>query len=151
VRVETSINDLYRRTNVLLAQFHHATAEIKYVLFKSFCMSMYGCQMWDLSKPIVQGVYTAWRKCIRWVMGVPPRTHNNLISAIINDLDIQTVIERRALNLLYAFAKSSNYYLKICTQLVLNGSRSPLANGINFICYEHNIRKYDLRADCQIK
>jgi hypothetical protein len=41
-------------------------------------------------------------------------------------------------------AKSSNYYLKICTQLVLNGSRSPLANGINFICYKHNIRKYDL-------
>jgi hypothetical protein len=61
-------------------------------------------------------------------MGVPPRTHNNLISAIINDLDIQTVIERSALNFLYAIAKSSNYYLNICTQLVLNGSRSPLAN-----------------------
>jgi hypothetical protein len=32
VRVETSINDLYRRTNVLMAQFHHAMAEIKYCI-----------------------------------------------------------------------------------------------------------------------
>lgn len=144
IRIEMGVNDLYRRTNTILAQFKHVAAEVKYFLFKSFCMSLYGSPMWDLSKPQVQSIFTAWRKCVRRVMGIPTRTHNNLIPFIINDIDIQTTLEKRAINFLRTSFKSENHFLKIGIQLVLAGSRSPLGKSLNLVSAKYRTCKHDL-------
>ena len=146
-RIEASVYDMYRRTNILLAQFHHASIDVKYSLFKSYCMSLYGCTMWDLSKRRVQDIYTAWRKCVRRVMGISARTHNALLPHIINDVDIQSIVERRIVRFLQGISKSSNHYLKLGFQLMRNGSRSAISNSVNFICNKHGVGKDELFRD----
>jgi hypothetical protein len=42
------INDFVRRVNVLCAQFRYLHTNARHALFKSYCMSLYGCQLWDL-------------------------------------------------------------------------------------------------------
>jgi hypothetical protein len=141
-RIESCVNDLYKKTNILLAQFKHASALVKYALFKTYCTSMYGCPMWDLSRPLVERVYVAWRKCVRRTLGISQRTHNDLIPYILNDTNVQTVIEKRLLNFLYSMNASNNYFVKICMRLALDGSRSPFSNSLNLICRKHNIPKF---------
>ena len=48
-RVEASIADFNRRTNVLLSSFHNVSTNCLYKKCISICMSLYGCQLWDVS------------------------------------------------------------------------------------------------------
>jgi hypothetical protein len=74
-----------------MAQFRFANFEIRYKLFKSFCLLLYVYQLLDLSKPYMEELSVAWRKCVRQVY----RTHNNLIQLILNDLDIISQLDKR--------------------------------------------------------
>ena len=46
-RVDASIADFNRKTNVLLSSFHNVSTNCLYKIFISICMSLYGCQLWD--------------------------------------------------------------------------------------------------------
>ena len=47
-RVEASIADFNRKTNVLLSSFHNVSTNCLYKIFISISMSLYGCQLWDV-------------------------------------------------------------------------------------------------------
>ena len=57
-RVEVSIADFNRKTNVLLSSFHNCLHKI----FISICMSLYGCQLWDVSHKFTNNFFVSWRK-----------------------------------------------------------------------------------------
>ncbi len=80
--VESSIKELYSNVNVLLKQFNYVSPDIKYSLFKTFCMSVYGCQLWNFEDPYCEHFYTAWRKAIRHLLGLPYQTHCDLLHLI---------------------------------------------------------------------
>jgi hypothetical protein len=42
VMIENSLNDFYVKVNMVLSHFGHAASYIRYKLFKSYCMSLYG-------------------------------------------------------------------------------------------------------------
>jgi hypothetical protein len=71
--IQTGISDFYGRVNVLIAQFKHAFPWIKYKLFKTFCMPLYGVQLWDLSNVAIESFYVAWRKSIRRLFDLPQK------------------------------------------------------------------------------
>ena len=57
--IDECINDFYKRVNVLIAMFSKSTLHVKYKLFKTFCMHLYGCQLMDLSSKHMCKFYTA--------------------------------------------------------------------------------------------
>ena len=133
VRVDKSINDLYRKTNLLMGQFGHASTRVKYHLFKRFCMPMYGYQMWNISTSYMEKFYTAWRKCIRRLLGIPNRTHNNLVHLLVGEFNINTQIEQRISNFYISLCINSNFYVRTCLKLTLNGSVSSLAHSLRHL------------------
>ena len=84
-RVETSIADFNRKTNVLLSSFHNVSTNCLYKIFISTCMSLYGCQIWDVSYRYTNNFFASWRKAIRRMFKLPYRTHSCLLHLIIND------------------------------------------------------------------
>ena len=48
-RIKRSTDDLYMRTNQLLSSFGFMKGNVKRKLFNSFCMAVYGSQLWDYS------------------------------------------------------------------------------------------------------
>ena len=82
-----NIIDLYSNVNMLMAQFSSASIDTKYRLFKSFCMSVYSSQLWDLSSTMCEKFFEAWRKCIRHLLSISPPTYSVLLH--LNCLDIQ--------------------------------------------------------------
>ena len=90
VIIEECIRDFYVRVNILINMFSHTNCDIKYKLFKSYCMPLYGCQLWDFSKLHTEQFYTAWRKFIRRLMGLPYNTHCKYLNIIRDDIPVHT-------------------------------------------------------------
>lgn len=147
-RIQGATHDLYKRTNLLLSQFKFASYQVKYQLFKSYCMSLYGYQGWDLSSECMEEIYVAWRKCIRRLLSLPYRTHSNLIPFIVEDLSIQFQVEKRFVKYFETIRTSSNRYLQLCRNIIEGGSRSPLGKSYNFIIAKYGWDRFDF--PCQL-
>ena len=99
--ITNSINEIYRNVNILCAQFYTTDVDVKYRLFKSYCMAVYGSQLWDYSSKLCELFYTAWRKCIRRLIGVSYKTHNRYLHLICGDVPVN-------IQLLCRFANFAN-------------------------------------------
>ena len=60
-----NICDLYQRSNLLISQFRSCDSETLDRLHKTYCMHMYGCELWNLSCSYINGYTVAWRKIKR--------------------------------------------------------------------------------------
>ena len=85
-RVDSVISDMYGQLNKLLTSFGNANTYVKYTLFRSYCMSAYGSQLWDFSGKNCIRFYTAWRQCVRRIYKLPPLTHCHLLPYICSDI-----------------------------------------------------------------
>ena len=60
---------------------------------------MYGCELWNLNEKDVNRFKVAWRKIKRRIWKIPPRTHNNLVYNITNNID--AIIDKRMVRFIY--------------------------------------------------
>ena len=134
--------DMCNRT--MLATFRKCNYTVKYKLFKSFCTAMYGSSLWDLSDKKVECVYTAWRKCLRRLLDVPPTTHCDLLPIICDDKSFDLQIHKRFLGFFEKAVSSTNSCVSLCAKLALNGSRSAACRSLNYVCEKYGVRKYSI-------
>ena len=97
--IRIACNDMYSRLNLLMQQFKSLGRTILYKLCNNFCLSLYSCQLWQISSlKIMEPLYMAWRKCIRRIFGLPYTTHCNLLPIIAIDQTIEFKLHNRFLN-----------------------------------------------------
>ena len=96
IRIEVITDDFIRRANTVMSSFKLAPYSIKYKLFKSFCSSLYGFLLWDISAKSINKFYISWRKCLRQLYQLPYRTHNNLLHLISKDQPIAGLAKSHA-------------------------------------------------------
>ena len=48
-----------------------AYVDVKYKLFKTYCMSLHACVLWDLDSSFISKYYVSCRKGIRKLLGLP--------------------------------------------------------------------------------
>lgn len=140
-RIDVGVNDLYRKTNMVMAYFGHASVAARYSLFKSFAMCLYGSQFWDMTDNYIENLFVAWRKCVRRIFNLPNRTHNYLVPLIAEE-SIETVLEQRTIKFLDNLVKSKNMYMKMCKDLIFAGSGSPISKNLILISRKHGVNKY---------
>jgi hypothetical protein len=141
-KMSKCVGEFYGKVNLLLSQFGSVNENIRYSLFKTYCMPLYGCQLWNMSSRSINLLFTAWRKCVRRIWQVHPMTHCNLLHLICNDLPVEQQIHKRFLKFLFSILESKNKIIYLCGQLALCGSQSKLGNNINYLCDIYNISKY---------
>ena len=71
---------------------------VQYNLFRAYCTSYYGCELWLLNNNYIEDFCIAWRKGIRRIWNLPPRTHGILLPAVCQCIPIFDEICRRSLN-----------------------------------------------------
>ena len=47
--LEASVSDLYQRSNWVISDFRACDSNILDYLHRTYCMHMYGCELWDLN------------------------------------------------------------------------------------------------------
>jgi len=58
--IEKCIKDFTRQYNFIISNYYRCNSEVKYQLFKSYCMSLYGCPLWDLNDKGIDKFYVLW-------------------------------------------------------------------------------------------
>ena len=107
--IDNATNDLYMRTNNLMADFSYAQSSTLSVLYNSYCMNVYGSQLWCFNDyKSVERFYIAWRKTIRRIWRLDKRTHNVLINLINRCLPINLILEKRCVKYIWNLFNSSH-------------------------------------------
>ena len=140
--VNNSVRKFQTDVNMIMAQFGNVFPETRYKLFKMYCMSLYGCQLWDFSSKEVNSFYTAWRKAVRFVWKIPYNSHCNLLHFICDDLPVEVQMHKRFVKFFHKILNSDNCLVHACGVLALEGSRSPACNSLNAILPQYNLNKY---------
>ena len=132
--------------NIIMSQFKHVYSTTKYRLFKTYCMPLYGCQLWDFSGSEVGKFFTAWRKAVRYIWNLPYTSHSALLHLICTDLDIECQLHKRFLKFFYKMYHSDNYVTTFLARLALGGSRSSVCNSLNFILSKYRLLKSNFQC-----
>ena len=131
--------------NILMSQFKYIYPTTRYSLFKTYCMSLYGCQLWNFSGKDVELFYTAWRKAIRYLWKLPYTCHSVLLHEICNDLTIEYQLHKRFFKFFYNIYHSKNDVVNLLAKIAYGGSRSAVADSLNYILSKHGIAKLDFK------
>ena len=91
--VNSSVHKFYCRVNSVLCDFKDIPCDGKAKLLASYCLDVYGSQLWNYSKHDVDMFFTARRKSIRRLWEIPNTTHCNLLSSINSSVPIVIDLE----------------------------------------------------------
>jgi hypothetical protein len=131
------------QTNNVLCFFRKLTSYIKYRLFRSYCTSYYGCELWSLTTSNISDFCTAWRRGVRSIWNLPYTTHCYLLPLICQCLPVFDELCRRSIN----FARSCvSHESKLISQIAsycihFARCKSPMGSNILFCAdrYQTNI------------
>ena len=129
----------------MMSKFKHCTLGVKYKLFKSFCMSLYGCPLWDTSSKPMESFYVAWRKCIRSLFHLPKRTHCDILPGICMDIPVDIAVDKRICKFIHGLLASSNKCIATGAEMCVSGSNSIICNNVMRICYKYGLTVNDLK------
>ena len=85
IQLHNNINEFNAKVNMINSHFHYVHNDILYKLFKTYCMPLYGSQLWDHGNKEINKFYVSWRKAIRKLFDLPYRTHCDLLPYICDD------------------------------------------------------------------
>ena len=83
-------------------------------LFKIYCSSFYGSQMWKINFLCFKNVCICWNKAVRRIVNVPYTTHTWMLGPILNRTHISTQLIKRCILFLFGMARSHNIIAYTC-------------------------------------
>ena len=81
-------NSFIGQTNNVLCFFNKLDTSVKLQLFKSYCCSFYGSELWSLDNIHVDNICVAWRKALRRILQLPYNSHSYLLPILSDTLPI---------------------------------------------------------------
>ena len=125
--------------NYINFAFKHVQYDVKLKLFSSYCMSLYGSNLWDFTSVKFEYFCTQWRKAIRKILGVPYVMSSNLLHVICDSCPIDSQLILRFLKFMDVSINSDNYNTSLCCKLALQGSGSSVSNNILLVKHKYSI------------
>ena len=140
--IEHSIKEFKKYYFGFISRFDSCYSTAKNKLFHQYCSSMYGSQLWDMTNPIIENIYTQWRKAHRQVLGLPNMTHCDLLPLIAENMPIQSILDCKFISFYKTIAKSENKIVSFTAKYKLYDHTSTLGRNIT-----HVMHKYDFDVD----
>jgi len=136
-QVDAAIRQLYSQFNTFIWKFSKCNVNVKYKLFTSYCMSLYGSQLWNFEKnKLIDKIYVAQRKCLRRLLDISRKTHSSFLNHIVGDLPLDVKLHRRIATFVHS-CLVGNSLTRICVKLASNRSNSELCNTLNVLRYTY--------------
>jgi exonuclease III len=142
--IQRQCSDFIRQTNNVICYFNKLDSFVRNSLFKSYCSSFYGCELWSLSNDSIEDLCTAWRKGARAIWRLPPQSHSYLLPLVCQCLPLYDEICRRFLN----FARACVFHDSTLVRAVAlhathsAGTSSP---------FGQNLRICSQRFECSVE
>lgn len=137
--IHSTVNTFYRKCNEVKMDFAGLTSDIKSSLLMSYCMCLYGSQLWNYSSVYVSRMFVAWRKVIRLLWNVPYQTHCNILPVLSNTLPVDLLLEKRCIKFIWSCINSNNPIVKSVTLSSINSPKSTLGENYRHFSYKFSI------------
>ena len=134
--ITSNICDLCQRSNSIINNFRVCDSDILDSIHNTFCMYMYGCELWNLSSGYVAKFKTAWRKIKRRIWKLHPLTHNMIVHNLSSDINVS--LETRNIKFIHNALGNNNVYKHILS-IKLRCRGSCFADNFRFLSYKYNL------------
>lgn len=145
-RLGDSDDILYRRNcfigqaNNVLCYFNKLDTFVKLNLFKAYCSSLYGCELWNLEDSGIDDFCVAWRKALRRVLDLPYNSHSFLLPLLSDTLPIYDEICKRSARFIMSCLFSNSSLVRSIAWYGIDVGRQNSCVGRNalFCCNRFN-------------
>jgi hypothetical protein len=138
------INMFVSKVNMVHSHFNHVNHYVRYEIFKTYCMPLYGSQLWDFNHNYVNKFYVCWRKAIRKLFCLPYNAHCDLLPYICNDNNPNIQLYHRFISFVKCLSLSKNHLSSLCYNMAVNGSCSAVSNNMSLISSVWNIARENI-------
>ena len=108
--------EMVRKANYMLRSFSCADVLVETKLYQSFCLSLYGCSLWNLSCKSFSIIEVAFNNIIRKIWALPRDSHTRIVHCIANLQSIFNTTYRRSATLLHRVCNSDSVTLRAVFQ-----------------------------------
>ena len=137
--------DLNCRMNSLLADVSYCNSDTISMLFKSYCMNIYGCQIWKFYNKEVNIFYTHGEKQFaKYINYHIIRTNNILINHIIQCYPIDIILEeKKCIKFIWGLMNSKHILFNNIIKFSLFNMSTTIGENIKYFMYKYNIAMSD--------
>ena len=141
---EEAIKGLNVSFHSFMSRFSTCNTTTKNRLFHQYCQSMYGSQLWLLTSPSVNKMYTRWRIYHRRVLSVPSMTHCDLLPLIADNMSIETRLDCKYIAFYKSIVTSKNRIVNHVAKSRLNSFSSTMGRSMTNLMHKYNINVEDI-------
>ena len=106
-------------------------------LHTTYCMNLYGCEIWNYNSRYTSGMFIAWRKIMRKLFKLPTSIHNYIVCGIVECIFIK--LARRLAKFVYSMLNSRNLTVFKRIRLFLQSNSSTSAENVRYLMYKYEI------------
>jgi len=81
-------NTFVGQTNNVLCFLNKLNTIFRLKLFKSYCTSIYGAELWALDNANIETFCVTWRKALRRILQLPYNSHSYFLRSLSNTLPV---------------------------------------------------------------
>jgi len=107
--IEARKSSLIGQIHGILCDFRNVTCNTTIRLIKTYCTSLYGAELWDLSHDYIDSSCITWRRGVRQVWRLPNTTHLSLLPGISNTMPLIDLLYRCFLKFVYRCLSSRRF------------------------------------------
>ena len=133
INLECIKRQIPEKTNGINRSFRMLYASSKSELFFSQCCSLYGVELIDIMSKQFNEIQVQWRKSIRHLINLHPRTHNDLLPHVIGAPNAKSIIFSRILCFAKKGLNHSNGYIRFFFRNCFTNMHSYMSRNINII------------------
>lgn len=134
VNVDKILSEYTVKVNAICNTFKHLPFDVLYRLGRLNCFNLYGCELWRLSKKVVDRCNVVWRKSVRKFLKIPYRSHSKFLPFLVSDFGIEMIVFKRILNFFQKCKIRNNSVLMKAIECVEFGYGSDLHESLRFLC-----------------
>ena len=104
--IESVIQDFWYKHNCMRANFNMLNSNTLNKLHSTYCMNIYGSELFNYNSKYVNKLYVAWRKAMRQLFNIDYRTHNYIVFNLSGN--IETRLPRKLARFIFTLLNSEN-------------------------------------------
>ena len=134
------------QVNNVFCYFRKLNSFTRYKLFRSYCTSLYGCELWSLDNCAIEKLCTAWRRGLRKVWNIPSQTHCSLLALISNCRPLFDEICYRAIKFVRKCVDHNSALVRFVALHSLSSARgfSTLGRNVSFCMHRYNVSRNEI-------
>jgi len=119
--------------NKLLATYGSLYKDNLLYLFRTYCCSFYGSELWDFKSVGFKSCCTQWNKAVRKILGLPFNTHTWLLGPLSGQTHVSVQFYLKTFKFIYNMLYHVNPTVSFLARLAHSNAQSPLGRNISLL------------------